>query len=144
MSMCQAGWLELISDLFYVFILVCLTVAYFYTITCNLQVSPTPVDYSEGMQGTNVQESLKRTENKDGLQLLPVGLIPLMATQTHTYKEFLKQTIADANAVYKDFLLSDEGQNFSGQVYTTLYLSTYSLGLQTTLESSHKFVDLNL
>ena len=89
----------------------------------TIQVSPFPVDYSEAKQPTMARYPLNRLENTNGLHFLPVGLIPLMATQTHAYKEFLKQTIADANAVYREFLSSDEGKNFRGQVPK---LNTYS------------------
>ena len=45
-----------------------------------------------------------------------MGTIPLIATQCFTYKDTLKRVTEVANQVYREFLESEEGQNFSGQV----------------------------
>ena len=62
---------------------------------------------------------------EDGLQFLPAGLVPLMATQMHTYQDCLRQVVQDTNKVYTDFRLSEEGQNFQGQVSVCVCLCVH-------------------
>ena len=47
---------------------------------------------------------------------LPVGTIPLFATSSPEYEANLNKVIASANHVYHDFLRSDEGYGFCGQI----------------------------
>ena len=47
---------------------------------------------------------------------LPVGTIPLFATSSPEYETNLNKVITSANQVYHDFLKSDEGYGFCGQV----------------------------
>ena len=42
----------------------------------------------------------------------------MLATEFHDYGEVLKKVASKANQVYKDFLKSDEGRSFTGQVLT--------------------------
>lgn len=49
---------------------------------------------------------------------LPVGAIPLLAAASSSgeFQVAVQRTVAAANAVYADFLRSDDGRGFSGQV----------------------------
>ena len=58
----------------------------------------------------------QQPDTGDGLDYLPVGAIPLMATQCATYQDTLKRVSEVANRVYREFLDSAEGRNFCGQV----------------------------
>lgn len=48
--------------------------------------------------------------------LIPIGAIPLIATSSPDYAESVTKTIHSANAVYNEFLKSEDGAGFSGQV----------------------------
>ncbi|CAH1994519.1 unnamed protein product [Acanthoscelides obtectus] len=47
---------------------------------------------------------------------IPIGAIPIMATSTSDYVEAVSRTITAANAAYQEFIRSEEGQGFAGQV----------------------------
>jgi hypothetical protein len=47
---------------------------------------------------------------------IPIGAIPILATSTSDYNETVSRTINAANTTYQEFLKSEEGQGFSGQV----------------------------
>ena len=47
---------------------------------------------------------------------LPVGTIPLFATSSPEYEANLNKVIVSANQVYHDFLRSDAGYGFCGQI----------------------------
>ncbi|KAJ8922249.1 hypothetical protein NQ315_004186 [Exocentrus adspersus] len=47
---------------------------------------------------------------------IPIGAIPILASSTSDYAEAVSRTITAANAAYQDFIKSEEGQGFSGQV----------------------------
>lgn len=47
---------------------------------------------------------------------VPIGAIPLLATGTGDFQAAVNRTVCVANTVYADFLRSDEGRGFSGQV----------------------------
>jgi hypothetical protein len=47
---------------------------------------------------------------------LPVGTIPLFATSSPEYEANLNKVIVSSNQVYHDFLRSDEGYGFCGQI----------------------------
>lgn len=47
---------------------------------------------------------------------IPIGAIPLLATSNPDYQEAVSKTITSANAVYHEFLKSEEGHGFNGQV----------------------------
>ncbi|XP_077292954.1 retinal degeneration B [Arctopsyche grandis] len=49
--------------------------------------------------------------------LIPIGAIPILATTSPDYYECVSRTIHGANTVYQEFLKSDEGRGFTGQVY---------------------------
>ncbi|OWR54650.1 protein retinal degeneration B [Danaus plexippus] len=48
--------------------------------------------------------------------LIPIGAIPLIATSSPEYHEYVTKTITAANVVYNDFIKSDDGKGFNGQV----------------------------
>lgn len=48
--------------------------------------------------------------------LIPIGAIPLIATSSPEYAESVTKTIHTANAVYHEFIRSEEGKGFNGQV----------------------------
>ncbi|XP_046390635.1 protein retinal degeneration B isoform X2 [Ischnura elegans] len=47
---------------------------------------------------------------------IPIGAIPIFATSTPEYHEAVSRTINAANAAYQEFLRSEEGRGFSGQI----------------------------
>ncbi len=47
---------------------------------------------------------------------LPVGSIPILATECCSYDDSLKRVTEVANRAYREFLESEEGLNFNGQV----------------------------
>ena len=54
---------------------------------------------------------------------IPVGAISLLATEHHSYHSALEKVSVSANKVYREFLRSEEGRDFNGQVsYWTLGL----------------------
>lgn len=48
--------------------------------------------------------------------LIPIGAIPLIASSSPDYAESVTRTINAANAVYNDFMKSEDGKGFNGQV----------------------------
>ncbi|XP_055526157.1 protein retinal degeneration B isoform X2 [Wyeomyia smithii] len=47
---------------------------------------------------------------------IPIGAIPLLTTCSPEFQDAVNRSIASANMVYAEFLRSDEGKGFSGQV----------------------------
>lgn len=47
---------------------------------------------------------------------VPIGAIPLLTTCSPDFQEAINKTVANANAVYQEFLKSEEGKGFNGQV----------------------------
>lgn len=47
---------------------------------------------------------------------VPIGAIPLLATCTPEFQDAVNRTVASANIVYAEFLKSEEGRGFNGQV----------------------------
>ncbi|KAB0792480.1 hypothetical protein PPYR_14439 [Photinus pyralis] len=47
---------------------------------------------------------------------IPIGAIPLLASSTPDYQEAVTRTVNGANMVYQEFLKSEEGSGFTGQV----------------------------
>ena len=47
---------------------------------------------------------------------VPVSALPLLATGAPEYTDAVLSAVARANAAYADFLQSDEGRGFCGQV----------------------------
>lgn len=47
---------------------------------------------------------------------VPIGAIPLLTTCSHDFQDAINKTIANANTAYTDFLKSEEGKGFNGQV----------------------------
>ena len=47
---------------------------------------------------------------------VPVGALPILGTVSPDYVEALSKVINDLNTTYADFLLSEEGQGFNGQI----------------------------
>lgn len=47
---------------------------------------------------------------------IPIGAIPILSSSTPEYAEAVSRTISAANAAYQEFIKSEEGQGFSGQV----------------------------
>ena len=64
---------------------------------------------------SNVNQSFKETLQGCPCHV-PVGAVPLVATEFYGYTESLAVVTKTANTVYRRFLRSDEGKNFSGQV----------------------------
>lgn len=48
--------------------------------------------------------------------LIPIGAIPLIATSSPDYVDSVTKTINCANAVFNEFIKSDDGKGFNGQV----------------------------
>ncbi|XP_046680815.1 protein retinal degeneration B isoform X3 [Homalodisca vitripennis] len=47
---------------------------------------------------------------------VPIGAIPLLASAATDYQEAVSRTISAANLTYSDFLKSEEGKGFNGQI----------------------------
>lgn len=47
---------------------------------------------------------------------VPIGAIPLLTTCAPDFQDAINKTTVTANAIYADFLKSEEGKGFSGQV----------------------------
>lgn len=47
---------------------------------------------------------------------VPIGAIPLLAVASPEFQETVNKTVAAANIVYHEFLKSEEGHGFSGQI----------------------------
>lgn len=47
---------------------------------------------------------------------VPIGAIPLLTTCSPDFQDSINKTVANANAAYADFLKSEEGKGFNGQV----------------------------
>ena len=48
--------------------------------------------------------------------LIPIGAIPLIATTSPDYAESVTKTINSANSAFNDFIKSEDGRGFNGQV----------------------------
>ena len=85
---------------------------------CPPQMSPVPVLHGEEGEGLLPKTALEAEQAGPAFptNFLPMGTIPLIATQCFTYKDTLKRVTEVANKVYYEFLESEEGQNFNGQV----------------------------
>lgn len=83
-----------------------------------IQVSPVPVTCQE--EGLLPKSTLEAKHAKQSFANdfahLPVGSIPLIATSCITYQDTLKRVALTTNRVYREFLESEEGQDFNGQV----------------------------
>ena len=49
-------------------------------------------------------------------EFIPLGAIALFASSNPDYHENVNRTVSKANIVYQEFLMSDEGKGFNGQV----------------------------
>lgn len=47
---------------------------------------------------------------------IPIGAIPLLASSTPEYQEAVSKVVNGANQVYQEFVRSEEGRGFAGQV----------------------------
>lgn len=47
---------------------------------------------------------------------VPIGAIPLLASASPDYQEAVSRTVTAANAAYNEFIKSDEGKGFNGQI----------------------------
>ncbi|XP_054289278.1 protein retinal degeneration B isoform X3 [Macrosteles quadrilineatus] len=47
---------------------------------------------------------------------VPIGAIPLLSTASPEYQDAISRTISAANLAYQDFIRSEEGKGFNGQV----------------------------
>ncbi|XP_055296893.1 protein retinal degeneration B isoform X2 [Sitodiplosis mosellana] len=47
---------------------------------------------------------------------VPIGAIPLLTTCTPDFQDAINKTVASANIVYNEFLRSEEGKGFNGQI----------------------------
>lgn len=47
---------------------------------------------------------------------VPIGAIPLLTTCSSDFQEAINKTVTNANTVYQEFLKSEEGKGFTGQV----------------------------
>ena len=47
---------------------------------------------------------------------IPIGAIPLLSSSSSEYQDSVSKVITTANQVYHDFIRSDEGRGFSGQI----------------------------
>ncbi|XP_069134986.1 protein retinal degeneration B-like isoform X2 [Argopecten irradians] len=65
-------------------------------------------------------ESLAPNTGESGViwtqEFVPLGAISLFVTSNPDYHEYVNKMVAKANLVYHEFMLSDEGKGFTGQV----------------------------
>jgi len=47
---------------------------------------------------------------------IPIGAIPLLASSSSDYQDALLRVVTGANQVYHEFIKSDEGKGFTGQI----------------------------
>lgn len=47
---------------------------------------------------------------------IPIGAIPLLASSSSEYQDTVSRVVMSANQVYHEFIKSDEGKGFSGQI----------------------------
>lgn len=47
---------------------------------------------------------------------IPIGAIPLLASSSSDYQDAVSRVVMNANQVYHDFIKSDEGKGFTGQI----------------------------
>jgi hypothetical protein len=47
---------------------------------------------------------------------IPIGAIPIFASSAPEYQDYVSRIISGANTVYHEFIKSEEGQGFNGQV----------------------------
>lgn len=50
-------------------------------------------------------------------EFVPLGAIALFASSNQEYHECVNKFVSKANLVYQEFLISDEGKGFNGQVW---------------------------
>lgn len=50
----------------------------------------------------------------------PISAVPLMVTSSPNYDEMVATMIGNTNRVYNDFIRSEEGQGFNGEVWRTV------------------------
>lgn len=60
--------------------------------------------------------ALNMTYDISHSETLPINAIPLFAISNPTYQTTLANVVASANRVYQEFISSEEGKFFSGQV----------------------------
>lgn len=53
-------------------------------------------------------------------EYFPISAVPLLASKSAEYQDAVITVANRTNKVYRDFLLSDEGQGFNGQVRVVL------------------------
>lgn len=102
--------------------------------TMHGQINPTPVSrqqYREGIFPPSPQQDRAGKKTASFTQSfeeilegcpghVPIGTVPLLATEHHEYHKSLATVSEMANKVYWQFLESDEGVNFNGQVGVVL------------------------
>lgn len=47
---------------------------------------------------------------------IPIGAIPIFASSTPEYQDAVSRVISGANTVYQEFVKSEEGHGFNGQI----------------------------
>lgn len=47
---------------------------------------------------------------------IPIGAIPLLASASSDYDEAVSRVVTNANQIYQEFIKSEEGKGFSGQI----------------------------
>lgn len=47
---------------------------------------------------------------------IPIGAIPLLASASSDYEEAVSRVVTNANQIYQEFVKSEEGKGFSGQI----------------------------
>ncbi|XP_059163186.1 protein retinal degeneration B-like isoform X4 [Physella acuta] len=100
--------------------------------TLSLLASLSP--FNAERAGGSLDSSLARNQN-----FIPLGAIPLLATSSSEYQEHVNTMVTSANQVYHDFLRSDDGLGFSGQV-CLLADATGSLLAYDALTSGSSFM----
>ena len=106
-----------------------------------------PRDAAAGHGTTNRpmdDDSGARLGGKEGGYSVPVGAIPLLATEFHGYSDVLTVVSTAANKVYREFLKSEEGQNFAGQVHLLRIINWFQSHMHTHTCMHHACVCMHV
>lgn len=98
------------SEIFFIYFLLSLSLY-----LCNILIYKNLINFSLSPYSFDVSPS-----SMDAPQVthdtIPIGAIPLLASSTSEYQDAVSRVIAGANQVYHDFIKSEEGRGFTGQI----------------------------
>src|SRR5438105_2115442 len=78
-----------------------------------LSLSPYSFDVSPGILSSSFTDPSSFPVTNDWI---PIGAIPLFSTSNHDYENMITKVVVSANLLYQEFLQTDEGRGFCGQI----------------------------